>query len=183
MEVLARYIFWLWQMTLFIEIMGGMEIVTDTLSICLMKSNRLIALRLAKESYQWKTLLRAVQWSVCTSCKKAMKINIFSMNHWEESPACHTYFHASDSERDMAAVPTGAKHSARQSEVLCPSCSYSAFTIFHHPSREPLLLVLETPKIIKYTQAEANAIFQCSPPMAKPTHASAPRAIPSGLLW
>lgn len=113
-----------------------------------------------------------------------MKINFFSMNLWEESPVCHTYSHASDPERDVAVVPPGAKHSARQSEAFCPSCSHSAFILYHHPSREPLLLVLETPKIIKYTQAEAYAIFWCSPPMAKPTHASAPpHAIPSCLLW
>lgn len=39
-------------MTLFIEIIGRVEIVTDTMSIYVTKSNHLIALLLAKESYQ-----------------------------------------------------------------------------------------------------------------------------------
>lgn len=49
---LSTFIFSDYGMTLFIEIIGGTEIVSDTLSIYVMKSTRLIALHLATELYQ-----------------------------------------------------------------------------------------------------------------------------------
>lgn len=66
-----------------------------------------------------------------------MKTNIFSMNHWEESPVCHTYSHASHPERDMAVVPLGQSILAGKVKPSVPhvaiQLSYFTITLLESP--------------------------------------------------